>query len=367
MKRKVIALISVLKPVDDSRNYHKIGLTLAQTNKYDINIIGFASKNVSGHPRIQYHPILRFSRLSPLRLLAPWKILFLLRRIRPDLLICTTHELLAISVFYRWISGCRLIYDVQENYGYNFLFSGNYPRILRKPLARYVQTLERVLRTRIDLCFLAEHSYALELPFRNYRVIENKTRIPLHTPRNQVPRDHIRFIFAGTIADNYGVFDAVRFVKQVQQAVPGVTLTIAGFCPKSSVLRRLRLDVAGMRGIELVVEEWPMAHERIIRQMQEADFALLPYRLDRSLVHCIPTKMYECIALGLPMLVRPNPYWLALCDRYDSALYTDFDLPEPGLTADLRNRIFYTRGDRQLVRWESAKSQLIAAVDALSG
>jgi hypothetical protein len=35
-------LTSILKPVDDTRMFEKFGVSLGQTNKYDVNIIGFA-------------------------------------------------------------------------------------------------------------------------------------------------------------------------------------------------------------------------------------------------------------------------------------------------------------------------------------
>lgn len=44
MTKKVIAVISVLKPVDDTRNFEKVARSVGNTNKYDINIIGFTQK-----------------------------------------------------------------------------------------------------------------------------------------------------------------------------------------------------------------------------------------------------------------------------------------------------------------------------------
>ena len=72
MAKKGIASISVLKPVTDSRAFEKVATSLAQTNKYEINIIGFWTKKIPDHSNIRFHPIFHFHRLSPRRLLAPW-------------------------------------------------------------------------------------------------------------------------------------------------------------------------------------------------------------------------------------------------------------------------------------------------------
>ncbi len=46
MKKTKVVIVSLLKPIDDSRMYEKFGLTLEQANEYEINIIGFTSKNI---------------------------------------------------------------------------------------------------------------------------------------------------------------------------------------------------------------------------------------------------------------------------------------------------------------------------------
>jgi hypothetical protein len=46
MKKTKVVIASILKPIDDSRMYEKFGLSLEQANEYEINIIGFASKNI---------------------------------------------------------------------------------------------------------------------------------------------------------------------------------------------------------------------------------------------------------------------------------------------------------------------------------
>ena len=52
MTKKVIAIISVLKPVDDTRNYEKVAASISNTNKYDINIIGFSANKKPANPNI---------------------------------------------------------------------------------------------------------------------------------------------------------------------------------------------------------------------------------------------------------------------------------------------------------------------------
>jgi hypothetical protein len=63
MSKKVVAILSVLKPVDDTRNLEKIASSLGNTNKYDINIIGFEAKNLPDVQNITCHPIIQFRQI----------------------------------------------------------------------------------------------------------------------------------------------------------------------------------------------------------------------------------------------------------------------------------------------------------------
>ncbi len=115
MAKFKILLASVLKTVDDTRMYEKIGMALAKIDKAEIHIVGFASNNVSSYDNIEFHGIFNFNRLSPKRLLASWKLWRLLLKLKPEVIIVNTHELLIVITLYRILFGCKLLYDIPEN------------------------------------------------------------------------------------------------------------------------------------------------------------------------------------------------------------------------------------------------------------
>src|SRR5688500_374324 len=114
-KKCIIVIASVLKPIDDSRMYEKIGLTLANSGKYHVHVIGCDSAKTE-KPDIIQHAFRPFTRVSVGRLLAPWRILFLTLRLKPRIFMVATHELLYLALFLKMATKCRIIYDVQENY-----------------------------------------------------------------------------------------------------------------------------------------------------------------------------------------------------------------------------------------------------------
>jgi len=163
-KRTSIALASILKPVEDTRMFEKFGLSLGQTNKYDVNIIGFTSKNIKKVDNVQFYPLFDFKRTSFLRLLAPWKILFLLFKVKPSVVVFNTPEILYVILLYKLLTGCKIIYDVQENYFRNIYYNENYIPLARILLAYSIRLKEWSGRWLIDKIIFAEDGYILEMP-----------------------------------------------------------------------------------------------------------------------------------------------------------------------------------------------------------
>ena len=232
MKRKVIAIISVLKPVDDSRMYEKIGLSLNQANKYEINIIGFWSKNVPRHPHIHFFPLFKFHRLHWKRFTASWNIYKNLLKLKPDITIATSPENLIVICFYKILFGTQIFYDVQENYSRNILMNKRSSWVVRYILAACTRLVEKICTPLISQFLLAEKTYAVELPFAKGKstIVENKYKVVAGLkPLTKMNRS-LHFAYTGTIGESYGIFDAVAFAKAAFTVNSNFRLTIAGYC-----------------------------------------------------------------------------------------------------------------------------------------
>ncbi|MEQ9230923.1 MAG: glycosyltransferase, partial [Cyclobacteriaceae bacterium] len=128
-----IVIASVLKPVDDVRNYEKIGCSLAKEDSLEVHILGTIGK--VSDSKISAHLWKPFRRLSFGRLMIQFHYLKKLRVLKPDLLIVTTHELLLASVLLKAFFSTKIIYDVQEDYFKNLWHQHFYPPVLRHVMA----------------------------------------------------------------------------------------------------------------------------------------------------------------------------------------------------------------------------------------
>lgn len=299
-------LASVLKTVTDTRMYEKLGLSLARHFSAEVHLIGFPAETpaVEG---IYFNKIFNkpFSRISIRRLLAPVKVLITLFQLRPDVVIITTHELLLIGALYKLLTRAKLYYDVQENYYYNIRFTPAFPKPMRLPLAIYVRAKERLLSRLINYFFLAEKGYVDELTFaKPFIVLENKLPVQFATGENRNNRLHL--LFTGTLSETTGVWQAIELAEALYRVNNQVRLTVIGHAPTERFLKKLREVSLNLPFVHLTAEPFPLPHPEILRAIRQAGTGIIIYPPNPATHSSIPTKLYEYLGMGLPVLIRHN-------------------------------------------------------------
>lgn len=311
-KKQNIIIASVLKPVNDVRLYQKIGKSiLTNYPYYRVHIVGFRAESIPCS-EIQFYPIFEFSRLNWRRLLANFYFFQLLRKNKPQILIIATWELLPATVLFKILFGGKIIYDVQENYLSNVLYTKVFPVMLRLPLALSIRLIELLSHPFITSYWLAEKCYQEELKFTKGKamVLENKVfkeilnfKVPVEN------RELFKVVYAGTVSEDYGVWEAIRFIENLQQLDACFYLVIVGHCPQKETLNLLKQKASDASFIHLKISSIPLPHAIILEEMASARFILMPYRLNKSIQKRIPTKFYECMALQLPVVTSSNVTW----------------------------------------------------------
>lgn len=364
--KSTVVIASVLKPVDDSRMYEKIGATLAESDAFNVHIIGCESAR-STHPGISQHGFKAFGRVSLRRFLAPWKILSIALRLNPDILIIGTHELLYAAMFMKIRRKCKVIYDVQENYYWNILYTTAFPILLRPFVALYVRAKETLAARYIDHFFLAEKGYEHEITFpgSRYTVIENKVRVEeteKKLPAEFPSRKNIHLIFSGTLAETTGVFTAIDLAIKLHVIDDRFRFTIIGFCSQPKVLEKIRLLIQPRRFIKLITGDKPVPHAEIFKHIHMSDFGLVTYQINPSTMNSIPTKLYEYLGFHLPILLVNHKPWVEFCHPYEAAVVFDAAQYDAGeMYREMMSKKFYPV-DPVTVYWESEAPKLLAVL-----
>ena len=114
--------------------------------------------------------------------------------------------------------------------------------------------------------------------------------------------------------------------------------------------------------INLIGGHHLLPHNEILKIIQEADFALLPYPINDNLERRIPTKMYECIYFKTPMVIRPAPAWKAIGDDFNACYYFDYDFTKPLPLPEICSKSYFGQGDIKDILWQTEEAKLLAAV-----
>ncbi|MFD2245083.1 glycosyltransferase [Pontibacter ruber] len=374
MSEKRILLASLLKPINDTRMYEKLGLSLSKLRNVSISICGYQAPVPAEAPaNIAFYPIFSFPRLSIGRLSAQRSFYKLLLQVKPDLIIVATHELLLVSYLYQKLHGGKIVYDIQENYSLNLTAQHHYAAPVKHLLAFGVRSIEQLVSSAVAHFLVAEQSYLQELPFldERYTLLENKykpgTRYTLPaTPVRLSPDQPLRLLYSGTISETYGVFEAIEFAGQLHQIHPQVQLTIIGYCAKGQTLAQLRESIKDKPYIKLIGGDSLVPHQQIIEEINRSHVGLLPYRPNESTFRCIPTKLYEYMAHGLPVLVQENPLWQPIVEENQAGYSIDFrSVHAAELLQLFRQNPFYGMGIPEFVFWNTEEEKLTQVVQRL--
>lgn len=374
MSEKRILLASLLKPVNDTRLYEKLGLSLSKLPGATVHICGFSAPLPADTPsNLVFHTAFHFKRLSLGRAKAQIQYYHLLVQVKPHLIIVSTHELLLVSLTYKRRYGGKLIYDIQENYALNLQAQHNYAWPLKQLMALAIRGTERLSASAIDHFFLAERSYAEELPFigNRYTMLENKYKVtsgiaPAKTPVSIPENGPLRLLYSGTIAEEYGIWEAIRLTDQLHAINSEVRLTIIGYCANTSTLQRLQEECRNRSYLTLIGGDRLVPHTQILEQISQSHIGLLPYRPNASTFRCIPTKLYEYMAHALPILIQHNPLWQCIVEGNGAGIAIDFAAPDSfNLYQKFCQTAFYAQGIPEDIYWESEELRLLKVVQAV--
>lgn len=372
MDNKVKTVIaSVLKPVDDTRMYEKLGLSLHQTNRYAVNIIGFVSKNPPPGSDVRFFPVFRMKRGSVWRLLASFTLLYYFFKLRPTLLIFTTYEIIPAALAYKLcFPQTSLVYDVQENYALNLLSNHKLSRKARL-LAGFIRRLEKHAQAFIKLNLLAEIAYAKEVPYvSNNIILLNKFRnndlaptIYANESRNHEQRYPI-MVFTGTLNRDYGILQSLNLVTELAKYFPNLLAKFIGQVHEPQLLKYL-LGLNNQH-IMLQVDTAPVPHSLILHEMAGAHFGLVAHQPTLSIKNCFPTRIYEFMAFEIPIILQNHTPWISFCQRWDACIPFDYNHSDIAwLAKQMRQKSFYKKGHPTDIYWGSEEVKLIKAMDRL--
>lgn len=251
---------------------------------------------------------------------ATWKVCRLARKTGAQIAHFHDPELIPAGWLLR-MRGKQVIYDVHEDYSTAALIKAYIPRPVRGILSWIIRHLEPALCKPFHIV-IAEKYYAERfpkgLPVLNYPLLEDLAAGKADTPDLV---DAPRLLYTGNITEARGAYNHVNLLK----LNPDVHLYMIGRC-SPDLAKQLRQRAGKDKDRLYIVGEGEyVPFDTIISYYAAggwtAGLALFPpspHYLKKE-----PTKLFEYMAFGIPVLASNFPAWRDLVESSGSGLVAD--------------------------------------------
>lgn len=282
-------------------------------------------------------------------------------------------ELLPLAFLLKAATGARIVYDMHENY-----------RSKGRLLGRGLRLLERWAFRWVDHVLLAEKSYRSIVSghavphtyIANYfRPIGDDAPVRSGTIR-ETP---VRLLYTGTLAKSRGLHTMVNVATALEQAGRPETVALVGVChyeeQRSWAEEQIQAEQLS-RALERVGWDTYVPPAAMPPHYRRADVGLVLCEPHPNHVDSVPTKFYEYLYYGLPLICSDFPLWRRFVEKHQCGAVVPPGEPEAVLAVlddwqahpdQYRQCVANARAAAPQYRWETMGHRLVDRYQSLLG
>ncbi len=314
--KKVVHLTSVHSPFD-TRIFLKQCCTLASEG-YEVVLIAPHSREeiVDG---VQIRPVPlprgRFSRVF----LTTYRVARSALRENGDLYHIHDPELLPVGQWLR-LQGKQVVYDMHENLPKEVLSKMWIPRLLRPLTSVLCCTGVKYFLKGLPVLF-AETSYRNDYPWvEQYRIVLNMPRIE-KLPQTQLQHETPTAGYIGGVSSERGSDVTIEALALLKESGCNVHFECVGpISDQHEQELRVQANETGLKEIHFygrmpAVKGWPI--------IARCHFGLAVLQASPNFVDSYPTKIFEYMGMGLPVITSDVPLYREVIESADCGICVD--------------------------------------------
>ena len=291
-------------------------------------------------------------------------------RMRPHVVHLHDPELIPWVAVLRLL-GIRVVFDSHEHIAASMENKSYLPRGVRGLAQRASRWLVSLVDRAASGIVTATPAIAEDFANERRVVIQNFPILAQWAEVDEERRPASRLVFIGGLTEGRGAFQMLDAIERLGVS-HGATLTIAGTASED-LLGRLRAH-PGWRHAEFV---GMLDRAELAELLADSTIGVVLFLPEPNHVYSQPTKMFEYMAAGVPVLASDYPLWRELVVTTDVGLVAD---PLDGdavvraaaqLLDDPAARARMGRNGRELVEatrnWAVESEKLVAFYDDLTG
>ena len=310
-----ICILSSVHFTFDVRMFQAEARTLARAG-FDVVVIALEDATHSNTDGIRVISLPRpANRLR--RMLQTIEIFRLARAQDAALIAIHDPELLPVAILLKLFSRVGIVFDVHEDVPASIRNRSWLPRPLRPLIAFLYSVFERASLPFLDGLTLADRAYAKYYPGRNARPILNYP-LPMYADLYDAERTEAKrptLVYVGSITHLRGLEQMLELTHRLRAANPEILLRLVG--PFGSEAERSAAD-SMIREFEIggnVEFTGPVSHLEVHRCIHHADVGLALLHPDPNYLKSLPTKMFEYMMMGRPVVVSHFRMWREIVDE----------------------------------------------------
>lgn len=286
-------------------------------------------------------------------------------------------DFLVVAALLPKLFGARIVFDVHDLS--SDMFAMRFPRRAAGVASPVLHAIERFATRIADLVVTVHEPYRAELVRRG--VDERKTLVVLNSlvesllpmPVPPPEGEPFRIVYHGTVTPHYGITMLVEALPALAARIPDVRLEIYGEGDAVPALRAAAEEHGVSQLLTMTGERLP--HDEVLRRVAGASVGVIPNLPSLLNRYALSTKLFEYVALGVPVVSADLPTLRAHFSDEEVAFFRAGDAESLATTllsiaenydaALARARVAKQRYDNSY-RWNLQAAKYVSALEQLA-
>lgn len=222
--------------------------------------------------------------------------------------------------FLLWVQGCKLIYDVHEDFPRQVLNS-RFKMPIKRIWSWSISLMEWLAGKAFCGFIVATPVIAARFPTQKTITVQN---FPLTNEWQEAnPADWgqraLRIAYVGGLSIPRGAREMVGAIYLAAKKIEGVRLAFAGSCSPES----LREELMTMPGWAAVDDLGWLGREEIVSLLGDVRVGLVLLHPTKNYTEAYPVKLFEYMAAGIPVIASNFPLWREIVKESNCGLLVD--------------------------------------------
>ncbi len=307
-----ICALSTVHYAYDSRIYHKQARSLAAAG-FRVTVVARAETDAPPDDTVEIRPVASH-RFRLTRFLGALLMIGRALRVRARIYVIHDPELLPLGLTLKLL-GRRVVYDMHEDMPAQIGMKEWLPRWSRPWIARVYRRLERWSLGVLDGLVLAESGYEPAYSHRHRTTVLNYPAIESLPDGGSAPPPEPVVTYVGTLTERRGLFTMLEVARQIKEAIPSVRFKLVGPINVSGEADKARRFVEDHDLGQIIQFTGRLAPVQAHAHLKDARVGLALLEPEPNYLHSLPTKLFEYMLAGVPVLCSHVPLWRQIVEE----------------------------------------------------